>query len=386
MFTTQTILLCLMAALTGADPNKMTIHEPGMHYVSSEDSSLNLYATCLKTDDKPKPILAYLHGWHGNRYIVDRDLGKNKFMLDRYFLIGMDMRGRGSSGRLGWHGTPDPAMAGKQAPESEGTPDSNGWELNDIVDAIEEVKRRYPQHVIADRVYVIGHSGGGGNTMGIIGKFPDYFCAAYAGSGMSDFGRWAQLTSWRGSIENWVGAKLDENPSAFASRGGLTTVANRITPIALSHGTADVSVPFELSQVYVDANAKLGKPIPFKVAKDAGHGVWGHYDEMVQFMDQYQKAPQLPSKGKLVVAGYVKTKLFQILSASIDSTMNCEYNQAGSLTLHLTGGEKGTVTLRYPAGRGMCTVNGKSIDKVETWHGWQQVKFEYSGTAEVVVQ
>ena len=53
---------------------------------------------------------------------------------------------------------------------------------------------------------------------------------------------------------------------------------NRLTPIALSHGTADTSVPFELSKSYVDANAKFGKSVPFEVVEGGGHGVWGHYE------------------------------------------------------------------------------------------------------------
>ena len=347
----------------------MTIHDLSVPYVSSEDPDLKLYAVMIKTGDQPKPILAYLHGWYGNRYHAERDLGQNTYMLDRFFVVGPDMRGRGSNGAKNWWGTPDPAFDGKEGPTSDGTPDSNGYELNDIVDAIEAAKRLYPQHVIADRVYVMGHSGGGGNTMGIIGKFPDYFCAAYAGSGMSDFGRWAELTGWRASIENWVGAKLDEKPAAFASRGGLTTVINRLTPIALSHGTADTSVPFELSKVYVDANAKLGKPVPFKVAQGAEHGVWGHYDEMVAFLDQHTQPPTLPAKGKLIVAGYVKTKRFQILLPSVDSITECEYDlTSGSLSLRLRGDEAGTVTIRTPTG-----ADGE----------WREQQFEYADRAEL---
>lgn len=350
-----------------ADGRSVTVHDFSAAYVSSEDPDLKLYATFLKTGDQPKPILAYLHGWYGNRYHMPRDLAQNKLMLDRYFLVGPDMRGRGSTGAQDWWGTPDPQLLGKEGFTSDGTPDANGYELNDVIDAIEAAKKLYPQHVIADRVYVIGHSGGGGNTMGIIGKFPDYFCAAYAGSGMSDFGRWAELTSWRDSIENWVGAKLNEKPDAFASRGGLATVINRLSPIALSHGTADESVPFELSKVYVDANAKLGKPVPFKVVQDGKHGVWGHYGEMVAFLDQYKTPPTLPAKGKLVIAGYVKTKRFQILLPSVDSITQCTYDlTGGALSLQLSGGEAGTLTIRTP-------VDGE----------WREQRFEYADRADL---
>ena len=171
------------------EPEKMTVHDLSVKYVSSEDPNLILYAAFVKTGTKPKPILAYLHGWHGNRYMVERDLGNNKFMLDRFFLIGIDMRGRGSTGAEDWHGTPDPAIEGQKGLVSGGKPDASGWGLNDIIDAIETAKKRYPKDTLPDPVYVIGHSGGGGNTMSIVGKFPDYFTAAYAGSGMCDYER-----------------------------------------------------------------------------------------------------------------------------------------------------------------------------------------------------
>ena len=62
--------------------------------------------------------------------LLRRDLGQNTYMLDRFFVVGPDMRGRGSNGAKNWWGTPDPAFDGKEGPTSDGTPDSNGYELN----------------------------------------------------------------------------------------------------------------------------------------------------------------------------------------------------------------------------------------------------------------
>ena len=88
----------LWASTAGADGQSMVIHDLNVPYVSSEDPDLKLYAGFIRAGDQPKPILTYLHGWHGNRYYVQRDLGGNRFMLDRFFLAGVDMRGRGSPG------------------------------------------------------------------------------------------------------------------------------------------------------------------------------------------------------------------------------------------------------------------------------------------------
>jgi len=397
------LLLAIAVALitlpaTGEE--KVTVRDYSVKYVSSEDPNLTLYAAFLKTGAGRKPILVYLHGWYGNRYYVARDLENQPYMLERFFLIGVDMRGRGSTGAKDWWGTPDPELVGKPDKAnlySGGKPDGNGWGLNDIVDAIDTAKRLYPNDTLPDPVYVIGHSGGGGNTMGIVGKFPDYFTAAWAGSGMADWGEWARLTSWRASIEEALEAKLDENPEAFRAMGGLTTVENRLTPIALSHGDPDESVPTVLSRVYVEANAKLGKPVPYKVLKGIGHGYWPGppgsnspmtYEDIVGFIGQYTKPPVIPTKGEFVVAGFLKTRRFQVIPPSINSISNCTYSLEHGLSLQLTGGLSGTVKVRVPKSARLanaeCYFGATPVTVIKsTWHDWDEFSFDYKGRADL---
>ena len=71
---------------------------------------------------------------------------------------------------------------------------------------------------------------------------------------------------------------------------------------------------------------------------------------MVAFLDQHTQPPTLSVKGKLIIAGYVKTNRFQILLPSVDSITECEYDLTGPLCLRLRGGEPGTVTIRTPTG------------------------------------
>gem|GEM_PF-1134648 len=375
------------------ETESMTVHDLSVEYHSSEDPNLALYAAFIKTGTQPKPICAYLHGWHGNRYYVERDLSKVQPMLDAYFLISVDMRGRGSTGKQPWWGTPNPDLVGKDGYVSGGVPDANGWELNDIVDAIEAAKQRYPEHTLPDPVYVIGNSGGGGNVMGIIGKFPDYFAAAYADCGMSDYARWAELVpDWRPSIEEWIGAKLGENQQAFASRGGLTTVQNRLTPTWITHGDADTSVPIELSQLYVGANAELGKPIHMEVIPGGGHSAgWGQYDKIIGFNQQHPTPPELPNRGRLVVAGYLKTRRFQVILPSINAVASCEYDLKDAVSFELAGGLPGTVRVRVPAGMPatapVCTVAGRPVVVTRSpWHDWQELRFEYRTGAKLLIR
>lgn len=388
------IAICLAIPSCGED--KVTVRDYSVKYVSSEDPNLTLYAAFLKTGTGRKPICVYLHGWYGNRYYVARDLENQPYMLERFFLIGVDMRGRGSTGAKDWWGTPDPELVGK--PEkahmfSGGHHDGNGWGLLDIVDAIETAKKLYPNDTLPDPVYVIGHSGGGGNTMGIVGKFPDYFTAAWAGSGMSDWGEWARLTSWRASIEDALQAKLDENPEAFRAMSGLTTVANRLTPIHLSHGDPDESVPAVLSRVYVEANAKLGKPVPYLEVPGAGHGLWPpnppmSYERIVEFLFQYKKPPTIPEKGEFVVAGFLKTRKFQVIPPSINSVSNCKYSLRNGLSLELTGGEIGLVKVRVPKSakikNARCSSGAASVTVTKSaWQDWDEFSFDYKGNAEL---
>lgn len=387
--------ICMMGPVDNVNGEPaLTVEDLDAQYVSSEDPGLRLYATFLSSGDQPKPILLYLPGWHGNRYYVHRDLRNNTFMLDRFFLVAADMRGRGAKGDQPFGGTPDASVRRRlgEGPVSDGTPDANGWELNDIIDAAEFAKKKYPQHALPDPVYVIGHSGGGGNAMGLVGKFPDYFTAAYAGSGMSDYGRWAELyAGLRGDVERYVGARINTTSTAFASRGGLTTVGNRLTPIALSHGTADQPVPFVLSQIYVKANADLGKPVPFKLVEGGPHGVWGHYEEMVAFMTGFTSPPVVPTRGVFVVAGYLKTRRFQVILPSIDAITDCAYDLSAGLAVKLSGGLPGVLRVRLPAGAAAtcvkCSAGAGLVDVDQRmWHAWREYQFHYDGKrAEMVI-
>ena len=79
-------------------------------------------------------------------------------------------------------------VAMRQREGSEGRRDSGGLEIYDIFDAVEAVKTQFPGRVNPEVVYISGYSGGGGNTMSALTKFPDYFTAGAAFVGMSDYG------------------------------------------------------------------------------------------------------------------------------------------------------------------------------------------------------
>jgi hypothetical protein len=85
------------------------------------------------------------------------------------------------------------AMRGRDG--SDGDRDSGGLEVYDIYDAVEAVKSSHASLVNPTNIHITGYSGGGGNAMSALTKFPDYFRAGSAFFGMSDYG-FDQTNGW----------------------------------------------------------------------------------------------------------------------------------------------------------------------------------------------
>lgn len=80
------------------------------------------------------------------------------------------------------------AMRGRDG--SDGSRDSGGLEIYDIYDAVEHIKSApfFSGKVDPTNVHISGYSGGGGNVMSALTKFPDYFNLGASFFGMSDYG------------------------------------------------------------------------------------------------------------------------------------------------------------------------------------------------------
>lgn len=108
---------------------------------------------------------------------------------------------------------------------STGQPDANGFELYDIYDALIFAKGEYPESIVdPERVYFVGGSGGGGNALGLAGKFPDLFVSITANFGISDYADWYArdaIGEFRDELDPWVGCSPEQDPMAYASRSGV---------------------------------------------------------------------------------------------------------------------------------------------------------------------
>lgn len=292
-------------------------------YRSSVAAGPRLFARFAPLDH-PAPLLLWLHGWHGNIKSGHKD-NVTPPTEEIRFKVQPEMRGRGDSG---------------------GQPDANGWELQDAVDALRAAREFYPQGVTDAPPRLHGGSGGGGNVLGILGKFPDLFAAAVCECGVADYALWYAhdaVGEFRDDMRDagWIGGDPHSNPEAYLSRGGRTTARNLLTPLLLVHGTADNRVPFEQAEAYMDALRRNGKGDLARLQAFPGVGVPDHFSGMTEEMQalrkrliaahqtRHSRRSVLPESGEFVVAGYLRTSHFEVELETVDQIALLRYDLTG---------------------------------------------------------
>lgn len=329
-------------------------------YPASSDTSLRLFAR-FGCSSPTGVLLVKMHGWHGQVKTAHSDNIPDP--ADRgYFVIEPEMRGRG---------------------DATGNPDCNGWELQDVIDAIAFARSHYRARIATPEVVLLsGGSGGGGNTFALVGKFPDTFAAAVAASGISDYALWHAFDrkgefrdelegSWERNPKKqkaWIGGTPETNPEAYRSRGGLTTVGNLLTPTLVIHGADDVRVPSLHARLWVGAALGQGRGQLVTYHELAGVGDnRNHYGNetpdqqkfrarvAAEFLQAHRTPPTLPPRGQLAIGGYVKTSRFEVLLESIDHVGRVEYDLA-----------KKEFTVRAPTSA-RATIRFRRGDQWEQW-------------------
>jgi pimeloyl-ACP methyl ester carboxylesterase len=311
---------------TKAKENQFSPYCDFIYYESTRTPGIMLAARIIKPP-KPSYIIAGTHGWHMSipKFVhMDQPQPGND-----YLRVEVDMRGRA---------------------HSDGSPDCNGWELYDVIDAIEYVRKHYAEHIIdADTVYFEAGSGGGGNSMAIVGKFPDYFAAATALCGISDYALWYnndEIGEFRDELDVWIGTSPADDPMSYRSRSGLTLVGNLLSPIFLAHGETDIRVPAEHTRLFAAKAEELGKSGLVRYLELPGVGTRDHWgnatDEMMSVVRseseenriRHRSPVTLPSSGRLTVGGYLFTKPFSVVLDSSDKVAFLDYDlDAGKFEL-----------------------------------------------------
>ena len=280
------------------------------------------------------PIAVVMHGYSGVTLKVDGVRANAQRLRDYgFFAISVALRERDGS---------------------DGTRDSGGIEIYDIYDAVEAVKATYPSLVNPEIVYITGYSGGGGNTMSALTKFPDYFNAGAAFFGMSDYG-YDTTDGWyfngAGSRTSQLDIDIgDPTPPAatavtdryHARASNLASVNNPYTEIHLfvnddeticppvnslsyrSNATNQASYAGEFTNITVHiGNSSLYEDFNTNSVNDSNEQqYWPHgsltadrqYSAEHWFMDRLLAGqipkPQLNSNDTLFVAGFVRTEKF----------------------------------------------------------------------------
>ncbi len=149
------------------------------------------------------------------------------------------------------------SVALRQRDGSDGVRDSGGLEIYDIYDAVEAVKRDYSALVDPATVYLTGYSGGGGNTMAAVTKFPNAFNAAAAFFGMSDYG--FNLTN--GWYFNGASSSHQAQMRADVGNptGGVSSVRDRYH--ARASNLAAANNPYAEIRLFVNANETTCPPV-----------------------------------------------------------------------------------------------------------------------------
>lgn len=291
-----------------------------VYYESTRTPGMLLAARIVKPS-KPSYMLIGTHGWHMS---VPKFVPMNEPKPDNdYLRVEVDMRGRAFS---------------------DGAPDCNGWELYDVIDAVEYARRAYADYILdPDVVYFEAGSGGGGNAMAIVGKFPDYFAACTALCGISDYALWYdhdEIGEFKDELDVWIGESPAANPMAYRSRSGLELVGNLLTPIYLAHGETDIRVPAVHSRLFAGKAAEAGKGGLVRYTELPGVGTRDHWgnatDEMMERIRresennriEHRSTVAIPEKGTFTVGGYLFTKRFSAVLDSIDKTARLDYDLA----------------------------------------------------------
>lgn len=329
----------------------LTPYQDFRYYESSVSPGVRLAVNVIKPA-QPSRLLVQLHGWHMSmpkpqeRYIPVPD--------QRYLIIQVDMRGRAYS---------------------EGAADCNGLELIDIYDAVQFVREQYAEHLLDPEVaYLEGGSGGGGNVLAAVNKFPDLFAAATALYGIADYAQWYacdRIGEFRDDMDVWIGVPPWESLEPYEARSGAFLASNQLTPLLIAHGTFDARVPVSHSRMYLKAVEQAGKDDLLTYVEWPCVGGEGHTDRLPEVslrqFDHDKAAHEcthtvpihIPDHGSFLVGGYLYTKRFKIRLDNVDRTACVEYDLQTSTF---------EVTAKHPCAYRIETEDGAVIE------GMTQVK------------
>lgn len=304
------------------------------------------------------PIAVVMHGYSASSDIASIRANAQRLRDAGFFAISVTMRGREGS---------------------QGVRDSGGVEIYDIYDAVEAVKLAYASYVNPTNVHITGYSGGGGNTMSALTKFPDYFCLGSSFYGMSDYGL-DLVSGWYNNGANYGGTRTTQldadigNPNTGGPlvldkyRARASNLASENNPYSEIHLFVNWDEPIcpAVNSISYWSNAVVAESFPGEFMNLTLHlgtngvyhdfntnGVneanelqyWAHGNPGASqqasaeawYLTRLKRGlippPKLKDTDELYVAGWVRTRPFECW-------LGDGQNAAGSLTYSLSSVEK----------------------------------------------
>ncbi|MEI6422900.1 MAG: alpha/beta hydrolase, partial [Lentisphaerota bacterium] len=275
-------------------------------YASTVDGTKPLYANvCYIKDEKPKPLIAVIHGLAGDRTNVNKDI--RDFASQGLFAIAPDMRGRGRS-------------AGKW--------DCGGLDVHDIVDAIFAAIAKFPSEIDTENINIVGYSGGGGNCFSIFVRFPDLFHVVAPFFGIADYGMWYKLRgeTYGSCMDKAIGGAPAQFPQHYAARNScLAAGNNHVSKLHVFWDEAESACPTIMNENFLKAYHSAGlsnATSHISRVTDSVRWIHGHRADkpMLEKADDLIvneiRAPvpdlTLPRKGTLTVCSYLVSRQFQV--------------------------------------------------------------------------
>ncbi len=302
------------------------------------------------------PIAVVMHGYSTGGDFANVRANAMRLRDAGFFAISVALRGRESS---------------------QGTRDSGGVEVYDIYDAAEAAKVTFAPYLNPSNIHITGYSGGGANVMSALTKFPDYFRLGSSFFGMGDYG-FHPVNGWY-----QFGAGASRTPQLDADIGNPNTggplvvdkyharasnLASRNNPYSEIHLFVNHDEPIcpAVNSISYRTNAVAAQSFPGEFTNIVLHlgtnGVYRDFNsnsvneasELQYWVHGYPSAdqqasgeswyltrvknglvpqPQLNANDNLFVAGWVKTKPF-------DLWLGDGQNAAGSLTYSLSAVKK----------------------------------------------
>lgn len=278
----------------------------------------NLYCRYAYRMRGNQPILVVMHGWSGDAAeLTQADI--DRLCEYGFFVIVPGLRGRNGAS---------------------GARDGSRREIYDIIDAVERVKTLFPSRIHAEKVAIVGYSGGGGNALAAACKFPDYFTTIVSHFGMSDYGRdnpdgWYYNNGggYTAGISSTFGGDPATVPNAYHSADATAAVQNfNGGKLYLYHDDQDATVPSVHSDRIGTAmdNASLTNYVKSitTITDDPRwtHGYPSDNADLIEAEPTWtaeilsRAAWTVPTDGTVTVIGYIVTKRFTIWLRANGST------------------------------------------------------------------